>query len=170
MVEQAPYDLIEKIEDIEIRKYPELLIAKVKSEGDISFNFLFNYISGDNKSQNKIPMTAPVISSEKIKMTAPVISKKDYMAFVMPKNYNIETIPKPINEKVKIEMRPKKTVAVLRFSSRVNNKKTNENIKRLLTILENNDLKTKGEPFLMSYNSPFTPGFLRRNEVAIEID
>ena len=49
-------------------------------------------------------------------------------------------------------------------------KKTNENIKRLLTILENNDLKTKGEPFLMRYNSPFTPGFLRRNEVAIEID
>jgi hypothetical protein len=27
----------------------------------------------------------------------------------------------------------------------------------------------EGRPFLMRYDSPWTPGFLRRNEVAIEI-
>jgi hypothetical protein len=32
-----------------------------------------------------------------------------------------------------------------------------------------NGIATKGRPFLMRYNDPWTPPFLRRNEVAIEI-
>jgi len=170
MVEKAAYNVINKIDNVEIRNYPKLILASVKGFDDNNaFSLLFNYISGDNTSQKKISMTAPVITSEKISMTAPVISKDNYMAFVMPSSYNESTIPKPKNQKVKIEIQPKKKVAVLRFSGYTSNKKIDKQILQLLSILKNHQLKTKGDPFLMRYNSPFAPGFIRRNEVAIEL-
>jgi effector-binding domain-containing protein len=170
MVEKAAYDVIKKIDNVEIRNYPELILASVKGvKDDEAFGLLFNYISGYNKSQKKISMTAPVITSEKIPMTAPVLSKKDYMAFIMPSSFDESTIPNPKDENVKIEIQPKKKVAVLRFSGYTSDKKTYKRISELLSILKKHQLKTKGEPFLMRYNSPFAPGFIRRNEVAIEI-
>jgi Txe/YoeB family toxin of Txe-Axe toxin-antitoxin module len=148
-----------------------LVVASTTSEkGNTAFNLLFNYISGNNKSREKISMTAPVITSEKIPMTAPVLSKKDYMAFVMPSTYDKSTIPKPKNSEVNIEIQPEKKIAVLRFGGYTSDKKVNNKIKELLESIKNNKLKTKGEPFLMRYNSPFAPGFMRRNEVAIELE
>jgi hypothetical protein len=44
-----------------------------------------------------------------------------------------------------------------------------KNTHTLLSTLKNQNIQVKGEPILMRYNSPFTPGFLRRNEVAVEI-
>jgi len=170
MVEKISYDVLKKIDDLEIRKYPEILLAVVKEHDDDSaFGLLFNYISGENLSQKKIKMTAPVISSEKIEMTTPVISQKNYMAFVVPSYYNMENVPKPTNHKVSIEIQTRKTVAVLRFSGYSTSKNIEKHTQKLLTKIKTNKLKTKREPYLMRYNSPFTPGFLRRNEVAIEI-
>lgn len=40
----------------------------------------------------------------------------------------------------------------------------------LIKTLQNNNIETKGQPFLMRYNDPWTPPFLRRNEVAIEVN
>ena len=96
MVEKATYYMVKKLGDIEIRRYPPILLAVVKGyEGDSGFNLLFNYISGNNSSQQKIPMTATVITSEKIPMTAPVITKEDSMAFALPSMYTKETAPIP---------------------------------------------------------------------------
>jgi len=44
-------------------------------------------------------------------------------------------------------------------------KKTSE----LLQELAKANMTTKGSVFTMLYNPPFTPSFLRRNEVAIEV-
>jgi len=171
MVEKAHYIVVKKIDDIEVRDYPELILAIVEDfDDDRAFGLLYNYISGENKSRKKISMTAPVISSEKIPMTAPVISQKNFMAFVMPSTYDKSTIPEPKNRRVKIRIQPKKTLAIQRFSGYATSKKTELKIKQLLSTLEKNNFKTKGEPFLMRYNSPFAPGFIRRNEVAIEIN
>lgn len=170
MVEKAKYDVIKKIDNIEIRNYPKLILASVKGyNDDDAFGLLFNYISGYNTAQSKISMTAPVITSEKIPMTAPVLSQRNYMAFVMPSSYDKSTIPKPKDQKVKIEILPKRKIAALRFSGYTSDKKTEKRISELLSVLKNHELKTKGEPFLMRYNSPFAPGFIRRNELAIEI-
>jgi hypothetical protein len=148
-----------------------MVLAVVEGyKNDSGFNLLFNYITGYNKTQNKIPMTAPVITSEKIPMTAPVISKNEYMAFVLPSYYNKETVPTPKNEEVKIKIQKEKTYAVLRFRGRTSNKSVQRYIEKLLNILKNNNIKMKDDPILMRYNSPFAPGFIRRNEVAIEID
>ena len=171
MVEKVQYQLIKKIIDIEIRKYPEMILAIVEGyEGDSGFNLLFNYITGYNKKQDKIPMTAPVITPEKIPMTAPVITKNNYMAFILPSYYNKQTVPTPKNKEVKIKIQKEKTYAVLRFRGRTSNKSVQYNIEKLIHILNDNKIKMKDDPILMRYNSPFTPGFMRRNEVAIEID
>ena len=171
MVEIASYENLKKINGIEIRKYPKMLLAIVEGyKDDSGFNLLFNYISGDNKIQKKIPMTAPVITSEKIPMTAPVISKDSFMAFVLPSFYNEQTVPIPLDHEVKIKVQPEKIYAVLRFSGRTFRNRIQKQIEKLYSILKSENIKIKDGPILMRYNSPFTPGFLRRNEVAVEID
>jgi effector-binding domain-containing protein len=171
MTAQVPYDVVKKIEEIEIRQYPEVIFAVVEDNVDDSgFGLLFQYISGENKTSRKIAMTAPVITSEKITMTAPVFTRKNYMAFALPSSYTKETVPIPTNPTVKIEIHPKKTLAALQFSGRTPEKKVQKYIQELITTLKNHTMKIKGEPVLMRYNSPFTPGFLRKNEVAVEID
>ena len=171
MVEKAPYNVVKKVGDIEIRKYPPTLLAVVNGyEGDSGFNLLFNYISGNNSSQKKIPMTAPVVTSEKIPMTAPVITKDKYMAFVLPSSYNQETVPIPENSEVKIQKQQEKIYAVFRFSGKTNEKSVQKNFQKLLNIAKDNNITIKGSPILMRYNSPFAPGFIRRNEVAVEIE
>jgi uncharacterized protein YqgV (UPF0045/DUF77 family) len=170
MTDQIVYDVIEKIDTLEIRQYPELIFAVVENDMDDSgFNLLFRYISGENKTQSKIRMTAPVITSEKMKMTAPVVSRDHYMAFAIPSAYNKDTVPIPINPSVKIEVQPKKIMAVLKFNGRTSEKIVQKYIQELINILKTHKIQIKAEPVLMRYNSPFTPGFLRRNEVAAEI-
>jgi hypothetical protein len=170
MVESIPYSIIKKIDSVELRHYPEVLLAVVEKNDDAAFGLLFQYITGENTTQRRIPMTAPVITSEKIPMTAPVITRKNHMAFAIPASYTKETIPIPTNPAVKIETQKEKTMAVLRFSGRTSDIKVQKYIQELLTILKKHNIKMKGQPILMRYNSPFTPGFLRRNEVAVEIN
>jgi len=171
MTDQISYDVIKKIENVEIRQYPNVIFAVVENNNDDSgFGLLFQYISGENKTRRKIAMTAPVITSEKIKMTAPVVTRKNYMAFAVPSPYTKETVPIPTNPAVSIEIHPKKQMAVLRFSGRTTGKMIARHIQELVLALQTNGIQIKGEPVLMRYNSPFTPGFLRRNEVAVEID
>jgi hypothetical protein len=170
MTQEIPYTLIKKIGQLEIRRYKEVLLAVVEGFIDDSgFSLLFQYINGENKAQRRIAMTAPVITSEKITMTAPVLSKNEYMAFALPTSYTRETVPVPTNPAVKIKIEPKKEVAVLRFSGRTPEARREKFIQKLLVSLQTLGIESKGEPVLMRYNSPFTPGFLRRNEVAVEI-
>lgn len=150
--------MVQKKNKLEIRKYPELVIAS--TSGDIensAFSLLFNYINGNNKSKRKISMTAPVIS------------KRNYMAFILPSKYTKETAPIPLNSNVNIDIIPKRTIAVLHFSGKTNEKSLEKQTLILKEQLKKPEWQTVGDVFLMRYNSPFTPGFLRRNELGIEI-
>ncbi|MDD4307741.1 MAG: heme-binding protein [Thermoplasmata archaeon] len=170
MVETVKFDVLRKIGDVEIRQYPEILLATVTGiEDDSSFGILFNYISGQNRSRKKVPMTSPVISSEKISMTAPVISNGRFFTFVLPDNYTLETVPKPDDSRVTIHLQPARKFAVLRFSGKANAAAVERESGKLLKSLSDNGIPTRGDIFLMRYNSPFAPGFMRRNEVGIEI-
>jgi SOUL heme-binding protein len=171
ITQEISYTVIKKIARIEIRQYPETILAVVENHiGDSGFGLLFQYISGENKIRRKVAMTAPVITSEKIKMTAPVITRTNYMAFALPSSYNKETVPIPTNPLVRIEVQPEKTMAVLRFSGRTSATRVEKYIQDLLSIVNTHTIQINGESILMRYNSPFTPEFLRRNEVAVEIN
>jgi hypothetical protein len=169
MVKEVKYQLIKKIENVEIRYYNALIIAKVQSYGDSGFNILFNYISGNNKIKTNIEMTSPVIS-QNIEMTAPVLSENDSIAFVIPEKFNLENTPKPNDKRIEILRIPPRHVAALRFSGRWTSINFSKKSQQLLEELEKSNLTTKGNIFSMRYSGPFTPWFLRRNEVAIAIE
>jgi hypothetical protein len=165
-----PYAVTGKTGEIEFRHYPKLVLATVDSAGDdAGFNLLFAYISGSNKPREKIPMTSPVITSQKIPMTAPVVSDAASMSFVMPAGTTREETPDPLDSQVRIVTIPERDIAVIRFSGYAPPEEVDAATSRLQDGLKNVGIITTGQPFLMRYDSPWTPGFMRRNEVAIEI-
>jgi hypothetical protein len=165
-----PYAVTGKTGEIEFRHYPELVLATVDTtEDNTGFNLLFTYISGSNKPREKIPMTAPVITSQKIPMTAPVVSDTASMSFVMPAGSTRENIPDPLDSRVRIVTLPERDIAVIRFSGYAPQEDVDAATSRLQDGLKTAGIVTTGQPFLMRYDSPWTPGFLRRNEVATEI-
>jgi len=168
--ETIPYAVKGKIGEIEFRHYPELVLATVDTaEDNAGFNLLFAYISGSNKPREKIPMTAPVITSQKIPMTAPVVSDAASMSFVMPAGTTREETPDPLDSRVRIVALPQREIAVIRFSGYAAQEDVDATTSRLQDGLKNEGIVTAGQPFLMQYDSPWMPGFLRRNEVAVEV-
>lgn len=170
MTETVAYEITGKIGQIEFRKYPPMVLATVADdEDDRGFNILFAYITGNNQTRTKISMTAPVITSEKIQMTAPVISDERSMSFVMPEGKREEDIPVPLDQRVKISTLPPRELAVIQFKGYASPKDVNAAKVRLLEGLKKAGITGTGQPVLMRYNAPWTPGFLRRNEVGVEI-
>lgn len=176
MVKKAKYSVVRELGRVEVRRYEPMVIAKVDSYRGDGFGLLFRYISGDNRQGSKVAMTAPVISErsdapggQRIEMTAPVYTQEDSMAFVMPEGYTLETTPAPGDDRVSIEEVPGRTVAALRFSGRWTDAAFERRSEQLMATLAREGIETRGSVFTMLYNPPFTPPFLRRNEVAIEI-
>lgn len=169
MVEQAKYEVLRKIGKLEVRRYPRLVLARVAGYGDGGFNILFQFITGNNRQKSNVAMTAPVVS-EQIAMTAPVLSETGSIAFVMPEGLTLETTPEPLDDRVKIVEIPERVVAAIRFSGRWSNAIFKKKSEELLAKIENAGLKVVGKMFSMRYNGPFTPWFLRRNEVAAEVE
>ena len=175
MVQTIKYEIVRKIGEIEIRHYPRIIIAKVNNREINNFGLLFRFISGANVQKKKVKMTAPVVSqeiSQEIKMTSPVLtdfSNEGYMAFVMPQDFDIESTPQPLDNRVTIEEIPERKVAVLRFSGSWSKERFDEKKEKLIEEIAKENIKSKGKVFTMLYNPPFTPSFLRRNEVAIEV-
>ncbi len=169
MVDQARYDVLKEIGKVELRRYPRLVIARVDGYGDGGFNILFAFITGNNRQKSKIAMTAPVVS-EQIAMTAPVLSDPDSIAFVMPEGFTLETTPEPLDDRVRIVELPERVVAALQFSGRWSNSIFKKKAKAMLEELAKAGIKSTGQVFSMRYNGPFTPWFLRRNEVAIVVE
>lgn len=157
-----------KIENVEIRKYPKIIVAYVDDPNADAFSLLYNFITGANRQKEKVKMTTPVVS-QKIAMTSPVFSETGVLSFVMPADFTLEATPEPTDDRVRISEIPSRTVAVLKFSGSWSENHFEKETKELLEVLDRARTKTKGEVFSMLYNPPFIPSFLRRNEVAIEI-
>jgi hypothetical protein len=120
-------------------------------------------------NSEQIPMTAPVITSEQIPMTAPVVSGRHMMSFVMPEGKTLQEMPEPLDTRVQLTSVPPREIAVIRFTGYARRDDVEGVKTRLLDGLNRAGIATRGSPFLMRYNAPWTPGFLRRNEVGIEI-
>jgi isocitrate dehydrogenase kinase/phosphatase len=168
---------------IQIRHYPALLVAQTevnedyKNSSSQGFQRLAGYIFGNNKKQQKIAMTAPVIQeqeAETLDMTAPVIQQKSgavwLMAFVLPTGYSLSSAPVPLDPSVLIKEIPEKEVAVIRYSGSLSKQGIEEKSEELTQWLTQQSQKTISASRSAAYDPPWTLPFLRRNEVHIDIE
>jgi hypothetical protein len=181
-VEEVKYRVLESSGDFELRQYESSLGAETTVEGDFhevgneGFRRLFDYISGKNRKNQSIPMTAPVsqeASSEKIAMTAPVNQEKVggawRITFLMPSAFTMETLPEPLDSRVKLVKIPGRLMAALSYSGTWSRERYEDKENRLKELIRQRGLKIEGEPVFARYNPPFMPWFLRRNEVLIPV-
>lgn len=187
--ETPDYKMIETTDNnIEIRRYEPMIVAEVTVGGDrqeaasAAFRVLANFIFGDNEAQEDVAMTAPVVQereskggSEKIAMTAPVVQAATdadewRVAFIMPSKYDLETLPRPNDDRIRIERMPARRAAAIRFSGRLTDENFSKHEQELSVFLEGRGITAADGPVFAYYNGPFTPFFLRRNEVIYWLD
>ena len=173
-LEEPSYSIVKSNENYEIRKYKDRLAVEVefKSE-DSGFQYLFNYISGENTTSEKVSMTVPVTQSVKIDMTAPVTqSNKDgimLMQFYLPSKFSIENAPIPTNKKVKLVTIEGGYYAVLQYSGRNSDKNYLNRLSELMDYLEQDKIVMIDNGTKATFDDPFTLPILRRNEAMIKI-
>ena len=180
-IEEPRFKVLEQDGSFELREYSPYIVAETRVEagfedaGSIAFQRLFCYISGDNIAQQKIAMTAPVTQSrgEKISMTAPVSQVADgnayLVAFTLPSTYTLATAPQPLDPTVRIRAVPAQLIACWRYSGRWTESNFSDQEVLLRERIKARGLIARGDPVLARYNPPFTPWFMRRNEVLIPV-
>lgn len=184
-IETPQYDVLKKEGAFELRRYKGYLKAEVRvtsgtfgQASNEGFRIIADFIFGNNTKRQQILMTAPVMqrvqASEPIAMTAPVTvatgSDNTYtVSFVMPSKYTLSTLPSPINTQVRITKVEAFNAAVIRFSGFVNERVIIKRTNELEHWMAEHRLKPTGEREIARYNPPWTPWFLRRNEILIAI-
>lgn len=165
--ESYKYTVLKTYDEFEIRRYDEGTFSYVnmpystyKESSGMGFRTLAGYIFGDNETGEKIAMTTPV-SME--------IGDSTTMMFLVPSEYQINDLPRPLNSDVKFKKVPSRTVAAIRFGGWASDERIEEHKELLLKLLKENEIKPKGNFIFLGYNPPFEV-MNRRNEVIVEID
>ena len=169
-LEQPSYKVTLKDGKIEILQYDKILLQSVKVRGDQyqsirqGFRPLVRFIGGKDRDGDKISMTAPVIQSAGDNEDDWVIS------FSMPSKYDIANLPAPQDSSIYTENLEPMTAAVIKFSGKANEQILRNKTQTLLLWLEQAGYEVQSKPKYLFYNDPSTPGFLRRNEVMVQVN
>ena len=183
--DEPEFNLIFKDKNFEIRQYKPKILAQISVSGDFDdasskgFKILADFIFGNNISasgSSKIDMTTPVVMeplSKLIEMTTPILTEgknKDWIvSFIMPKEYLLNTLPKPNNRDIKIVSLPSEKYAVIVFSGLVRESSYSKQFKLLNDFIINKKLVALGQVQIARYNPPWTLPFFRRNELMIRV-
>jgi len=186
-VEQTDYVLVKKMNGYEIRDYPAHIVAQTIVQGSYGesmgngFSILAGYIFGGNTKKESIAMTAPVVAqkgkssrvSESIAMTAPVMAKTEgdsqVISFGMPRSYTLETLPVPNDPRIEVVMIPAKKYAAMRFSWYFSYERVKRIQEKLFSALARDGIVAEGSTAYAGYNAPWTPPWMTRNEVLVEV-
>jgi len=162
-IEEANYEIIEKNDIYEIRKYSDRLAVETMTSGiDSNFRKLFNYISGRNDTQEKIKMTTPVTQVEK--------NGNMSMQFYLPSKFNSQNVPNPSRDDVRIINIEGGYYAVLRYSGRASDRNFLKHKQILEKQLQINNISIISPPIRATYDSPFTLPMNRRNEAMFKVE
>jgi hypothetical protein len=176
------YSVVATKPGYEIRRYDPYVIAETSlssESGSSGFKELFQYISGNNTGRSKLAMTSPVLKSadgdgQKLAMTAPVFKLNSAgsgtISFLMPPGRRLEELPEPKSTKITLREIPSHQVAVVRFSGVADAGTIKEKTEHLLNLLRQDGVKIRSTPITALYNPPWTPPFMRRNEIMVEVD
>ncbi|WP_254768626.1 SOUL family heme-binding protein [Salinilacihabitans rarus] len=173
--ERVGYTTLRTLDGVEIRRYPSTVLAETTADGEReAFGRLFRYIQGANEADAELAMTAPVRTRpRRIEMTAPVRTTETdegvTMGFYLPQEVASTSPPTPTDPEVTLAVEEPRTLAVRPFGwyatpARIENYEWD-----LLDTLAERGLQPAGDPFLLRYDAPYTPPFMRRNEIAVEL-
>jgi len=182
-IEEPAYTVERAGPEMEIRAYEPYVVAEVVVQGTAdeassqAFSMLAGYIFGKNRGERKMAMTAPVTQTAepvKMDMTAPVTQTAAKgggyrVQFVLPKNVTLASAPEPTDARVTLREVPASRVAVIRYSGLWSQANQDEHLARLEAALKADGLTWTGEPMLSRYNPPWTPWFMRRNEIWLRL-
>lgn len=181
-IEEPTFKVSRTMGDIEVREYAPYVVAEVvlsgtaEDAGNQGFRILAGYIFGKNKGERKLAMTAPVTQAAapvKLAMTAPVtqsaVAGAYRVQFVLPADVTLATAPVPEDPRIVLRQESARRMAVIRYSGFWSDANYNEHLARLREGLKSAGLQAVGEPIYSRYNPPFTPWFLRRNEIWLEL-
>jgi len=161
--DHIPYRTVEQAGDVDIREYPDLVVARTTAESrSAAFGKLFRYITGANRADEEMAMTAPVASEE--------TDTGIQMRFYLPSSYTAAGAPEPLDESVTVDAEPGGMHAVMQFSWYATERRVATMRARLLGTLSEAGIERAGDPLLWQYTDPWTPPFMRRNEVAVRVD
>ena len=158
--ESQTYEVLQSLDDLEIRFYPPAMMAKTMASTGNPFSTLFRYISGANQKNKKIEMTTPVYMYPEDGTSA--------MEFVLPKKYMRQQAPAPLVANVKIYESKPGYFAAVRYGGYSNVSKVKIHTDRLMSEIQKHDLKAISNPVVLSYDSPYKI-MNRRNEILVEI-
>lgn len=166
-LEEPYYEVLAETASYEVRRYDPYVVAEVdvrgKSADRQGFKTLASYIFGDNRRNEKMQMTAPVESRQTEEHEGTTYG------FVMERKYLLDSLPAPNNERIRIREKPGRVVAVRRFSGRWSRENMVRHERKLLEDLKADSVEVLGDVELARYDSPFTPWFMRRNELIVHI-
>jgi hypothetical protein len=181
-IEEPGYQVVQQLDGAEVRQYAPYVVAQVlvsgpaDKAGNQAFPILAGYIFGKNKGDRKFDMTAPVTQAAvpvKMEMTAPVTQAPAaggyVVQFVLPKGVTLATAPEPIDPRVQLREVPGSRVAVVRYSGFWSQGNYDEHLGKLQAALRAAQIAWAGEPTLSRYDPPFTPWFMRRNEIWLAV-
>ena len=165
VTQTAPYITVRTDGPFELRDYPALTLATTAMDGERgngSFGRLFGFITGKNTQARKIPMTTPVLIN-------PTTGKRS-MSFVMPEAIVQNGVPEPgSGGGVRLEKLEQGRYAVLRFAGGNREKDRQAAAEKLHAWLQQQGIAAESEMLFAYYDPPWTPVFLRRNEVLVKV-
>ena len=166
-IETPKYTVLKKYDEFEIRQYDSMIIAQTtlpsasyEASSSMGFRRVAAYIFGGNDKNESISMTAPVFME---------MGENTKMAFVMPKNYKLEELPKPNSGDVQLIVIAPKKYAVIKFSGYASDDKIKEKSQELQTLISREKLTKVGTFQYLGYNPPWKV-IGRKNEIAVEIN
>ena len=170
--EEPDYDVVRDDGEIQIRDYDGMVVAETVKSGyhekarRSGFETLYDYIAAKSRSGKKIAMTSPVLQQL---AEGDGHTKGWAVRFIMPKKYTRASLPEPTNTGVTLKEVPARRMVSISFSGNFNATLASKQLMKLYNYLADNNLTQKGDPEYAFYNPPWTPGFMKRNEILIEI-
>lgn len=164
---EPPYRLIREVGAFQLRRYEAMVVAQTLVEGsrdeavDEGFRRLAGYIFGDNKPENQMSMTTPVLQAK--------MENAWLISFVLEEEFTLESAPKPLDPRVTLALIPPKTVATYRYTGNNTDANMQEAAEELRGWLKAQNFSMVGEVAWGQYDQPFAVPFLKRNEAYVEI-
>lgn len=170
MTEQQPYDVVAEHPGFELRRYPAHVVAEVEiagsfeSAGISGFRPLVGYISSGG-----VAMTAPVLQQARDEVDDVTAARRYLVSFVMPAGADVASLPVPSDSRVVVREVPEQTAAAVRFSGRWTAGSFRRHAATLRADVAAAGWLPDGPLRWARFDPPWTPWFLRRNEVVLPV-